>query len=149
MVTNAGNGMRYVAKIDLATRQPSWVRVIGAPAKDGAGAQYFAADEARGLAVHSDGSAYLVAYEGSTNYPLTGGTFATGTLKYVFRVSSTGVVTRHSHALDPAIRRVGAIAMDASGNFYLTGSAESGLQTSANAPFPANAVAPDASRRLP
>jgi hypothetical protein len=141
-VTNAGYGLRYLAKVDLATRQTSWVRVVGAPSKDAAGAQHFAADEARGLAVHGDGSAYLVAYEGSTNYPLTGGTFSTATLKYVFRVNDAGVVTRHSRDLDPAIRRVGAIALDASGNLYLTGSADSGLQTSANAPFPASSVAP-------
>ncbi len=36
-VTNAGYGMRYVAKIDLATRQTIWVRVVGAPAKSAAG----------------------------------------------------------------------------------------------------------------
>ena len=139
-VTNAGYGMRYVAKIDLATRQTSWVRVVGAPSKAAAGV-HFAADEARGLAVHSDGAAYLVAYEASADYPQTGGTYATATLKYVYRVTGAGVITRHSGALDPAIRRVGAIALDAAGNIFLTGSADSGLQTSVAAAFPTSAVA--------
>ncbi|MEP7327728.1 MAG: hypothetical protein ABI777_00850 [Betaproteobacteria bacterium] len=143
LVTNAGFGLRYVAKIDLATRKPQWVAVVGAPTKSLAfGLMYpFVDDEARGLAVHANGYAYLVAHDGSANYPLTGGQYRVATAKHVFRVSATGQVARFSIALDPAIRRVGAIAVDAAGNIYLTGSAGAGLVTSSGAPFPSNSVA--------
>ena len=143
-VTNAGFGLRYVAKVDLATRKPTWVSVVGAPSKEPSAVlqDHLATDEVRGFAVHADGSAYLVAYDGSKNFPGSGGTYELPSLKYVFRVSATGQVTRFSGPLDPAIRRVGAIALDASGNIYLTGSADGGLQTSASAPFPASSVAP-------
>ena len=132
-----------MAKIDLTTRQTIWVRVVGAPSKSAAGIpqEHFATDEARGLAVHGDGAAYVVAYEASTAYPQTGGAYTTATLKYVYRVNDSGVVTRHTRALDPALRRVGGIALDAAGNIFLTGSADSGLQTSPNAAFPTSAVA--------
>ncbi len=142
-ITNAGYGLRYVAKIDPATSRPLWIAAVGAPGKDLAlGARHaFAEDEARGLAVHANGFAYLVAYDGSVNYPLTGGQYRVAASKHVFRVSAAGQVSRYSPALDPAIRRVGAIAVDMGGNIYLTGSAGSGLVTTANAPFPSNSVA--------
>ena len=143
VVSNAGYGLRFVAKIDLTTRRPLWTAVVGAPTRNLAFglAHSFAADEARGFAVHSDGHAYLVAHDGSTNFPVSGGQYRVAATKHVFRVSPTGHVSRFSAALDPAIRRVGAIALDLMGNIYLTGSADSGLVTSANAPFPANSVA--------
>jgi len=102
----------------------------------------FGRDEAAGLAVDAAGNAYLVAYDGSRDYPLTGGAYqwTTGS-KYVFKVAPTGQVTRHSTALDPAIGRVGAIAIDGGGAIYLTGSAGAGLQTTAGAPWPSAAVA--------
>ncbi len=143
-ITNAGYGLRYVAKIDPATRKPMWVTVVGAPTKalNSGPSHSFVDDEVRGLALHSNGFTYLVAYDGSTNFPLTGGQYQLATSKYVFRVSPTGQVSRFSTALDPAIRRVGAIALDAVGNIYLTGSATGGLLTTANAPFPVGSVAP-------
>ena len=96
-VTNAGFGLRYVAKVDLATRKPTWVSVVGAPSKEPSAVlqDHFATDEVRGFAVHADGAAYLVAYDGSKNFPVSGGTYELPSLKYVFRVSATG----RSHAL--------------------------------------------------
>jgi len=142
-VTNAGFGLRYVAKIDPATRKPIWIVAVGAPARDlRKGLRYsFAEDEARGLALHGSGNIYLVAHDGSTNYPITGGQYRLAGAKHVFRVGGAGQVTRYSPPLDPAIRRVGAIAVDPGGSIYVTGSAGSGLVTTANAPFPAGSVA--------
>lgn len=142
-VTNAGFGLRYVAKIDPATRKPMWIVAVGAPGKSlWRGLRYsFAEDEARGLALHASGNVYLVAHDGSTNYPITGGQYRWATAKHVFRVSPAGAVTRYSPPLDAAIRRVGAIAVDPGGSIYITGSAGSGLVTTANAPFPGTSVA--------
>jgi hypothetical protein len=143
LVTNAGYGMRYVAKVDLITRRPVWIAVVGAPSKDsnGASLQSFGEFEARGLAVSGNGDAFLVAHHGNTTYPQTGGQYGAAASKQVFRVSASGQVSQLSAALDPAIRRVGAIALDPAGNIYLTGSAGGGLQTTVNAPFPAGSVA--------
>ena len=143
IVTNAGFGLRYVAKMDPLTRKPTWIVAVGAPGKSlRPGLRYsFAEDEARGLALHGSGYTYLVAHDGSTNYPITGGQYRVATAKHVFRVSAAGQVTRYSPPLDPAIRRVGAIAVDQAGSIYITGSAGSGLVTTANAPFPATSVA--------
>lgn len=143
LVTNAGYGMRYVAKIDLITRKPAWVAVVGAPSRDTnrAVTQAFGEDEARGLAVNGNGDAFLVAYDASTTYPQTGGQYRVASGKHVFRVNGSGQVSRLSAALDPAIRRVGAIALDPAGNIYLTGSAGGGLLTTVNAPFPTGSVA--------
>lgn len=142
-ITNAGYGMRYVARIDVAMRRPLWVAVVGPAMPDFADAasRAFAQGEARGMALGADGSALLVAHDGSRIYPLTGGQYQWASGKHVFKVSPTGQVARYSPALDPAIRRVGAIALDAGGNIYVTGGATSGLVTTPNAPFPTSSVA--------
>ncbi|MCC6194931.1 MAG: Ig-like domain repeat protein [Burkholderiales bacterium] len=143
VVANAGYNLRYVAKLDLATQHQLWVAVVGAPSK----LEWtrppvrFAEDEARGMAVAADGSVYLVAYDGSRNFPQVGGAYVRATVKHVFRVSAAGQVTRLSPPLDPAIRSVGAIALDAAGNIYLTGSATGGLATTPGAAYPTSSVA--------
>src|SRR5262249_11549007 len=62
--------------------------------------------------------------------------------KYVYKVSATGAVAKLSIALDPAIKRVAAIALDSAGAIYLTGSAGDGLQNTRAAPYPTSRVAP-------
>ncbi len=144
-VTNGGTGMRYVAKIDGTSVKPSWVVAVG-PASPGfmpAVSSSFTVDEARGLAVRTDGAALLVAHDGSVGYPSAGGTYRWAGPKHVFLVTPAGQASRFSPALDPSIRRVGAIAVDASGAIYLTGSASSGLVTTAGAPYPTSSVAAD------
>ena len=143
-VTNAGMGLRFVAKIPPLSRSPSYVAVVGAPASSLADAvsRQFGRDEAAGLAVDAGGNAYLVAYDGSRDYPVGGGEYRWTTgRKYVFKVAPSGQSTRHSIALDAAVDRVGAIALDGAGAIYLTGSARDGLQTTAGAPWPSTAVA--------
>ena len=66
-ITNAGMGLRFVAKVPPLARAPSWVAVVGAPTAsmpDAASAQ-FAPDETMGLAVDASGNTYVVAYDSS------------------------------------------------------------------------------------
>jgi hypothetical protein len=143
-VANAGYGMRFVSRIDAISRTPAWVTVVGAPtgAASDSRSTAFATDEAQGLAIDQNGNAYVAAYEGSKDFPLYGGTYRWSGSKYVFRVTPTGQSIRHSIALDTAIRRVAAIALDSSGNLYLAGSAGAGMVTTAGAPFATTSVAP-------
>jgi hypothetical protein len=143
-VTNAGVDLRFVAKVAPLGRTASFVAVVGSPTSSmgGAGLGAFGTDEAAGLAIDAGGNAFVVAYDGSRDYPVSGGAYQGSTgKKYVFKVSATGQVARLSAALDPAINRVGAIAVDGAGAIYLTGSARDGLPTSAGAPYPTSSVA--------
>lgn len=141
-ITNAGIGQRFVARIDKLASTPAFVAVVGASSAESGWMTSFVRDGATGLIGDPAGNTYLVAYDSGLAYPLTGGPFRRlPAKKYVYRVSSTGEVVRLSAALDPAIRRVGAIARDAGGNLYLTGSAADGLVTSAGASFPTASVA--------
>jgi hypothetical protein len=143
-ITNAGVDLRFVAKIPPLARTPSWVAVTGAPSASLSNARsaQFVRDEAAGLAIDPSGNAYVVAYDGSKDYPVSGEQYrGTTGRKYVFKVGPTGQVSRHSIALDLAVNRVAAIALDGSGAVYLTGSARDGLQTTVGAPYPTAAVA--------
>ena len=141
-ITNSGFGQRFVARIDAAGTKPVFVTIVGAPVSAPYGAKGHARDVVTGLAGDRAGNTYLVAYDGSLTYPATGGPYqATTGNKYIYRVSSAGVAARISAALDPAMRSVGAIALDGAGNIYITGSATDGLVTSAGAPFPTASVA--------
>lgn len=141
-ITNGGHGQRFVARVDALGTQPTFITVVGAPVSAQYGAAGHARDVVTGLAGDRSGNAYLVAYDGSLTYPVTGGPYqATTGNKYIYRVSNAGVAVRWSAALDPAIRSVGAVALDGAGNIYITGSATDGLVTTAAAPFPTASVA--------
>ncbi len=143
-ITNGGMDLRFVARVNTLARTPAFVAIVGAPTKSisGARANDFGKDEAAGIALDRSGNAYIVAYDGSKDYPVSGGQYASTTgKKYVFKVTATGVVSRFSLALDSAINRVGAIAIDAAGATYVTGSAYDGLQTTPGAPYPTSSVA--------
>jgi hypothetical protein len=143
-VTNGGVDLRFVAKFAPLSRTPIFVAVVGSPTaslQDTRRAE-FASDEAQGLALDNSGNAYLVAYEAAKDYPVTGGTFqATTSKKHVFKIGPLGQVSKLSIALDAAIDRVGAIAVDGAGAFYLTGSAHDGLLTTPGAPYSTSTVA--------
>ena len=143
-ITNAGMDLRYVVKVPPLGSTASVVSVVGAPTSTllAARSDDFGKDEASGLALDAGGNAYLVAYDGTKDYPISGGQyFETTGRKYVFKVTASGQVTKLSSALDPAIKRVGAIAVDANGGIFLTGSASEGLLTTVGAPYPTSSVA--------
>jgi hypothetical protein len=143
--TNGGIDLRFVAKFAPLARTPAFVAVVGGPTASPINGRSFPfeKDEAQGLALDSGGNAYLVAYDAAKDYPVTGDAYQPTTgKKYIFKVSPSGQVTRLSAALDAAIDRVGAIAVEASGAFYLTGSAHDGLQTTPGAPYPTASVGP-------
>lgn len=142
-ITNAGMDLRFVVKIPPLNGTASFVAVVGSPTASLADARLgqFAEDEAAGLAVDASGNAFLVAYETSIGFPIAGGYVGTTGKKYVYKVSTTGQVAKLSSALDPAVKRVGAIALDGVGAIYLTGSARDGLHTTPSAPYPTSSVA--------
>ncbi len=140
-ITNAGNGLRFVAKLPPLGRTASFVALVGA-SKDPTW-DLFGEEEASGLAIDANGNAFLVAYESAAkDYPVTGGQYqATTGKRFVFKVGATGQVAKLSIALDPALKRVGAIALDSAGAIYLTGSARDGLPTTPGAPYSTASVA--------
>lgn len=143
--TNGGVDSRFVAKFGPDARVPTYVALVGSQAKVRKGARLdtsFLRDEVRGLALDAAGNVYLPAYESQTDYVATGGQYRTESgPKYIYKVSAAGLVSRHSAALDPAILRVAAVAVDGSGGLYLTGSASNGLPTTPGAPYPTASVA--------
>lgn len=143
--TNGGIDSRFVARFGPNARVPTFVVLVGSQSKVRKAARLdtsFLRDEVRGMALDAAGNVYLPAYESQTDYVATGGTHRTETgSKYIYKVSPAGLVSRHSIALDPAILRVAAVALDASGALYLTGSATNGLPTSPGAPYPTASVA--------
>ena len=132
-IVNAGAGARFVARYDPATNTRQSVAVVGAASR-GAGLVM------KGLALDASGNAYLPAFTASVDFPVTGGTFVSAGPAALFRVSPLGQVTRLA-TLDAAIRSVRAVALDAAGNVYLTGSAGPGLATTNGAPYGVAAVA--------
>jgi hypothetical protein len=89
-------------------------------------------DSGSGIAVDAAGNAYLTGATSSTNFPITFGAFQT-TLKgstenaFVTKVSASGTALVYSTYLGGSDTDFGtSIAVDAAGNAYLTGGAESG-----------------------
>ena len=143
-VTNAGINMRFVARVDPRSGDVPFVAVVGAANANTFDTMYptLARDGATGLALDAAGNSYVVAYESTVAYPAAGGVYRPSSArKHVYRVDTAGAVTRLPVELDPAIRRVAAIAVDTTGNILVTGSAVAGLATSAGAPFSTESVA--------
>lgn len=143
-VTNAGIDMRFVARVDPRSGAVAFVAVVGAANANPADTRLptLARDGATGLALDAAGNSYVVAYEASVGFPATGGDYLPSSgRKHVYRVDAAGAVTRMPAELDPAIRRVAAIAVDGAGAIVVTGGAAAGLVTTAGAPFPTASVA--------
>jgi hypothetical protein len=83
-------------------------------------------EEGRGIAVDGSGNAYVTGVTGSTNYPVTPGAFQTrnGGVADVFvtKLNAAGTALVYSTYIGGSIEDVGyAIAVDGSGNAYVTG----------------------------
>ena len=73
-ITNAGMGLRFVAKLPPLGRTASFVAVVGAPVDPSLDRP--GDEEASGLAIDANGNAFLVAYESAArDYPVTGGQY--------------------------------------------------------------------------
>jgi hypothetical protein len=146
-VLNAGAGFRFVARFGPFDRSPAFVAIVGAPLPNGAllFTDDFPSVGLMGLALDGAGNAYTVAYEAALerDYPQRGGAYVptAASDRYVYRISPTGAISRLGAPLDPAIRRVAALAVDGAGALYLTGSANDGLRTTAGAAYAATTVA--------
>lgn len=144
-VTNAGIDMRFVARVEPRSGDVAFVTVVGAANADPSDTRQatLGRDGVTGLALDAAGNSYLVAYDASVAYPVAGGDYLPASArKHVYRVDAAGVATRLPAELDPAIRRVAAIAVAGDGSILVTGSAAAGLATSAGAPFHTASVAP-------
>jgi hypothetical protein len=141
-LTNAGAGLRYVAKLDGNGRALQYVTVVGGGYADlhndvTRGLQN--GDRVEGLAVDSSGTAYVVAYASSTTFPATGGTYQRSGGKNLYKIDPAGQIVA-TFPLDPAIRSVRALALDRSNQIYLAGTAAPGLRTTTGVVYPTSAA---------
>src|SRR5713101_1216675 len=93
-----------------------------------------ASDEGLGIAVDSDGNAYVTGATSSVNFPATGTfTFSGATQAFLTKIDPTGTsllvsravptVTLDTTAHDPGVRNISVgIARDGAGNIYIAGS---------------------------
>ncbi len=91
-------------------------------------------NQALAIAVDSSGDAYITGYTGSTKFPVTSGAYQTtnkttaggGTNVFVTKMNATGTALVYSTYLGGTVSDFGyAIAVDGSGNAYITGNTES------------------------
>ena len=130
--TNAGQSSVYVARIDPSTLAVDWVAPVGRDRP--ASVALDDAERVDGFALGADGNLYVAAYATSTRYPQSGGTYTGwGGARYVYRVDSAGNVAAYAGPLDPAIRSIRALAVDAQGNVWLAGRAGKALATTPGA----------------
>jgi hypothetical protein len=130
--TNAGQSMSYVARIDPSTLAVDWQVPVGRDRPKPVSLDD--ADRVDGFALGADGNIYVAAYAASTRHPQGGGSYVGwGGAKYVYRVDGLGNVAAYAGPLDPAIRSIRALAVDARGNVWLAGRAGRALATSAGA----------------
>ncbi len=83
-------------------------------------------DQAAGIAVNSNGNAYVTGQTSSTDFPTTPGAFQTSLREnpgaFVTELNSTGSALIYSTVLGGTVEDAGtAIAVDTSGNAYVTG----------------------------
>ncbi len=114
--TLGGTQDAFVSKLNAAGSALTYSTYLG-----GAGS-----DDGKGIAVDSSGNAYVTGDTQSTDFPTTAGAFATtnGGLPdaFVSKLNTTGSALTYSTYLGGARAEIGfGIAVDASGNAYLTG----------------------------
>jgi hypothetical protein len=109
-----GNGDAFVAMINSAGSALVYSTYLGGSSFDQGG----------GIAVDSAGNAYVTGQTGSANFPVTPGAFqTTGLGGFVAKLNPTGSALVYSTYLDGS--GPSAIAVDSSGNAYVTGDAGS------------------------
>ena len=123
---NHGNGDAFVAKLDAGGTALGYSTYLG-------GTQ---ADEANGIAVDSSGDAFVTGYTQSSDFPVLnavdaafgGGTCGSGSCPdaFVAEIDSTASALVYSTYLGGNANDYGqALALDTSGNAYVTGAASS------------------------
>jgi hypothetical protein len=129
---NAGLGSVFVAKLQSQTGTVARTAAAGIAQRITQRAEPDIA-ALHAMAVDAAGNAYVITHGGSAEFPQRGGAYEqTGPLA-LFRIDTAGRTTTLVSALDPAIKSARALAIDASGAIYFTGSARSGLATTAGA----------------
>jgi hypothetical protein len=130
--TNAGLYGAFVARVDPVSLATDWVTIVGRQRS-----RLFSLDDhdvVDGFAMGADGNVYVAAYASSARYPEAGGAYTGwGGAKYIYRLDAQGNATPYAGPLDPAIRTIRALAVDAQGNAYLSGRAGTAMATTAGA----------------
>ncbi len=139
LLNNEGNvteGNAFVTKLNASGSALVYSTYLGGSG-NALGAGY--GDHGTGIAVDGSGNAYLTGYTGSTDFPITAGAFqaAYGGGPYdafVTSLNATGSALVYSTYLGVGFAPEGrAIAVDASGNAYVTGIAAPNFPTTAGA----------------
>ena len=128
-----GTANAFVTKLNPTGSTLDYSTYLG-----GSGNARGAGDEANGLAVDGSGNAYITGYANSTDFPVTPGAFQTtnnaaamsGSNAFLTKLNATGSALEYSTYLGGSGTKdngdVGAgLAVDGSGNAYITGSTQS------------------------
>ena len=124
-----GNRDVFVAKLNPAGTSLTYLRVLG-------GTQ---TDTPRGLAVDGSGNVYVTGFTSSSDFPTTAGAYRTTSSgnedAFVFKLNSSGALVYSTYLGGSGRDFATAIAIDGSGNAYVTG-----YTSSTNFPIVAGAV---------
>ena len=117
---NAGGDDAFVTKLNAAGSALTYSTYLGGSSNDGAA----------GIAIDVSGSACVTGYTGSTNFPTTGGATQTANAgsddAFVTKLNAAGSVLTYSTYLGGSSHDYPiGIALDASGNAYVTGETSS------------------------
>ncbi|MGH7814277.1 MAG: SBBP repeat-containing protein, partial [Candidatus Binataceae bacterium] len=128
---NAGGGDAFIAKLN--PNASGAASLIYSTYLGGSGN-----DEANGIAVDSAGDAYITGLTASTNFPVTGGAYRNslsgGNDAFVSELDSAGATLLYSTYLGGSANDQGnGIAVDSSGNAYVTGTTYSSSFPTVNA----------------
>jgi hypothetical protein len=134
---NAGLGSVFVAKLQSQTGTVEHAAAAGIAQRISQRAEPDIA-ALHAMAVDATGNAYVITHGGSVEFPQRGGVYEQTAPLALFRIDTAGRTTTLVPALDPAIKSARALAIDASGAIFLTGSARSGLATTAGAAIARN-----------
>lgn len=130
--TNAGQHGVFVARLDPVSLGTDWITVVGRQSSVPTPIDFH--DVVDGFAMGADGNVYVAAYASSVRFPETGGTYTGwGGAKYIYRLDAQGTATPYAGPLDPAIRTIRALAVDAQGHVYFSGRAGAAMATTSGA----------------